>query len=580
MSVRALLGLALLGGNLGAPIAAAAVFGSIGDEPRAVADTAEAGAATSEVDRSQQTDETTAGSGSDVGDESQEQEFPAPLMGAPEIRRLSLDEYVREVLQQNLDLAVAELDTQIDAAAVRQAGGAFDPELFARVVGGESETPTSSVFTAQGSQTLDASTGLRGLLRTGATYDFTYTLDYTRQKPSNPFFDFNPTYTSSVVLSLTQPLLRGAGPTVTEGNETRARLFVDRGDFTLMDSVQRKAHEAVLAYWNLVFEIRSYHTAKEAHEVALALVENNTKKKEAGVMTILDVARAESEEKRRMEELIRSENRLLAAQDELKGLLHPGDRPGDWDGAILPTTEPGPLDRPLPDVASAVESALTTRPDLHSLAVDLQIAELELVLAEDGKKPQLDVFGTYGLSGLAGRLTDPTLGRDEGSTSSFFYESLEPIFSSQFERWTMGAEFSYPIGNRGARAGVESARVSKERAWMIWSARRNDVVLETRTALRDVQSARARIVASAEARRLAEEQLRAEEVRFGLGSSTTFEVRESQRDLFEAQDTETRALLDYEIELAGLELVQGNLAERFGVQFEDERPPAGALLND
>ena len=106
---------------------------------------------------------------------------------------------------------------------------------------------------------------------------------------------------------------------------------------------------------------------------------------------------------------------------------------------------------------------------------------------------------------------------------------------------------------------------------------RMDIVQETRGALRDVDNARARSEAARTARILAEEQYEAEKVRLENKFATTFEVREAQRDLFEAIDIETRAILDYEIQRARLSRVQGILAYEFGVQPIDTESSVGAL---
>ena len=54
------------------------------------------------------------------------------------------------------------------------------------------------------------------------------------------------------------------------------------------------------------------------------------------------------------------------------------------------------------------------------------------------------------------------------------------------------------------------------------------------------------IQAAAVARELAEEQLRAEEIKFEVGLSTNYLVVQMQRELAAAQELERRAILDYQ----------------------------------
>lgn len=111
---------------------------------------------------------------------------------------------------------------------------------------------------------------------------------------------------------------------------------------------------------------------------------------------------------------------------------------------------------------------------------------------------------------------------------------------------------------------------------MSWLSLRMTIVQEIRGALRDVADAKAATEASREARVLAEEQYQAELVRLENQHSTTFQVRESQRDLFEAQDAETLAIVQYEILLAALERSRGRLAQQYGVEWELTARPEGA----
>ena len=177
---------------------------------------------------------------------------------------------------------------------------------------------------------------------------------------------------------------------------------------------------------------------------------------------------------------------------------------------------------------------------------------------------------------------DPVTGAilaDEGDKYlDEFDESLTQIRKSQFEQWSVGIDFSYPIGNRTARASVRQARLEKERALMNTAKTRMTILQEARAALRDVRDAYAQTQAAQTATELAKEQYEAELIRLENDRSTTFQVRESQRDWFEAQDTETRAIVDFEIFRARLQQVQGKLAQDYGVIWEPDLVEPGAII--
>jgi len=485
---------------------------------------------------------------------------------------LSLESCVRTVLQRNLSLKIDEIQNAQTAASVMEALGSFDPELYATATGSDSEQPTASSFTAPKNQNLTGRAGIRGLLPSGLLYDLGYNVDYNRQSPTNPFFGLNPSVSSSLGIALTQPLLRGFGSTVTESPVEQARLLVARGDLDLYTRVQEVAFQAVEAYWNLVKARRERDTASEALAVADELVTNNTKRKDAGVMTRLDVLTAAAEAARRKEALIRAVNAVGRAEDAVKLLLSPGVALGDWNVLIEPTT-PASLDEVLlPDEQSAIVAAFTERSDLRALEVDLRSADLSLAVAQNQELPKLDLLGSYGYAGLAGKQP----GGASKNNVDLWGNSLEAIRDRDFKTWSIGLDFSRPIGNRSARAVERKAELAKESAYMSWLSLRMTIVQEIRGALRDVADAKAATEASREARVLAEEQYQAELVRLENQHSTTFQVRESQRDLFEAQDAETLAIVQYEILLAALERSRGRLAQQYGVEWELTARPEGA----
>ena len=501
----------------------------------------------------------------------QEIEPAAPLIAENGRLELSLDECVHQVLTRNLGLKIAQIGTAENRASILEALGAFDPELYASASGGVSKEPTASSFQSPKNQSLNGRTGIRGLASTGLTYDLGYTVNYNRQSPANPFFGLNPTVVSGLSLSLAQPLLRGAGTTVTEAPVEQAKLLVARGDLDLYAQVQSVAFLAVEAYWIYVRVLRERDTAKTALEVADELVANNQKRLDASAMTRLDVLTTQAEAARRKKKLIRTENSVKRAEDALKFLLSPGGDLKDWSVTLVPTTPPQLRDDPPVDEEATVQEAFLSRADLQALESDVAAAELNVTVARDAVLPKFDLIGSYGLGGLGGN----SPGATSDPNRSLWWDSVEPIGRGDFPTWTLGFDFSHPIGNRTAEASQHRAELVKQRADMTWLQKRMQIVQEMRGALRDVVDARASSEATTQARVLSQEQYQAEVVRLENQHSTTFQVREVQRDLVEAEDAETASITDYEITRAALERAKGTLAQRYGVQFVLEARRAG-----
>ena len=91
------------------------------------------------------------------------------------------------------------------------------------------------------------------------------------------------------------------------------------------------------------------------------------------------------------------------------------------------------------------------------------------------------------------------------------------------------------------------------------------IATEVTNAALQIDAIQKRIDASTAARDLAEEQLRAEESKFEVGQSTNYFVVQAQRDLSTAQDTELRAILDYQKAIIEFERVQRTSLSRAGI---------------
>jgi len=82
------------------------------------------------------------------------------------------------------------------------------------------------------------------------------------------------------------------------------------------------------------------------------------------------------------------------------------------------------------------------------------------------------------------------------------------------------------------------------------------IATAVREAGRQVNTNLKRVEATRKARELAEKRLEAEQKRFTVGLSTTFELFQAQRDLSRARQAELNATIDYNRSLVDFEAVQ------------------------
>jgi len=135
----------------------------------------------------------------------------------------------------------------------------------------------------------------------------------------------------------------------------------------------------------------------------------------------------------------------------------------------------------------------------------------------------------------------------------------------------VGLLYSYPIGNRAAKATSANAEIDKERARIAVASAEQDVRVDVRAAVRAVESGAKRVAAAHANTVLQQKTVDAELKKFENGMSTSFEVLRIQTDLSDAQVAEIRALLDYNKSLADLERAKGTLLESKGMKLDSAR---------
>ena len=138
----------------------------------------------------------------------------------------------------------------------------------------------------------------------------------------------------------------------------------------------------------------------------------------------------------------------------------------------------------------------------------------------------------------------------------------------------LGVEFSYPIGNRAARARDERAALSRQRDQDALANMTQLVEQDVRAAYIEISRAREQIAATEAMRRLQEQTLQSEIEKFRLGRSTTLLVAQAQRDLLSAQISEVQAKAAYLKAIVNLYRLEGTLLERRGVVCPGRDPVA------
>jgi outer membrane protein TolC len=189
---------------------------------------------------------------------------------------------------------------------------------------------------------------------------------------------------------------------------------------------------------------------------------------------------------------------------------------------------------------NALKTALSKRSDLLIKKKELESRNIETKYNENQILPTLDLVTSLGLNGLSGDSGTGATKKEGG-----YDTALSKAFSTDYRLWQFGINLSYPLGNRAAKSRLAAKRLEVAQLLLDIKDLERKIVVEVREAHRQIQTDIKRVQASRVAQKLAEEKLSAEEKKFEVGLSTSFNVLEFQEDLAEQQSKAIKAIIDY-----------------------------------
>lgn len=477
------------------------------------------------------------------------------------LRELRLADAVELALKQNLDIAVERLNP--DAVAFQLAGlkNNFRPSATSTLGQRSQVNPPTNQLNGGQRVTNDTTTynfGLSQLLPWGGG-TFGVTFNNSRLDTSNVFANFNPTYTSTLTATFTQPLLRGFGIDNLRQQIAITQVNRDIAEESLRATIATTVANVRNAYWDLAYARAAVDVARRSLDLAEKLVEDNKARVEVGTLAPLDVVQSEAEAANRRQTLAQVEATLQTAQLALKRLIVTGTSDPLWDQELramdLPQVDVPPL-----DVATAVRTALAKRTDLVTARRNLDSNDVTMRFWRNESRPDLDLQVNYGAQGIGGTqfvrqgtgLGSTIIGTIPGGYS----DALSILRARDFPTWNLSLTMTYPIGGNNAEAQYARTRVQRTQQTTRLRALELQVATEVTNAALQVQANLRRVDAARAARALAERRLEAEQSKFDVGLSTSYFVVQAQRDLEDAQNTELRALTDLQKALVTYERAQ------------------------
>lgn len=494
---------------------------------------------------------------------------------------LELSAVLERSLESNLDLAGNAIDIQISEAQVLAALGAYDVFITAGLTGRLSESPQrgSQFAFALGERSVGATFGVQRRLETGGTINFDLRATRTLTEQPLNFFDADAgsyqlaSYALVPTLSITHPLLRGAGLRVNRADINRARIAVSQAEASRQLMAETNVRDIISAYWDLLFAHRDLENKRRSVELAKRQLERTQALVAAGRQSPVEAKAVEQALAARESDVINAENALLGASLDLRTLMGEGlaDQP---TLGVLPVTDPIVRPRPV-DVQAELETALANNPQIRQLQLGIESRRIDELVAANARLPQLDVSGSFTPQG---RSVDqvPDAATGEPGNSGSWPEAFRNIFSEDVRQdglladWALTGQITltWDVQNRGPKGQHEAARLQIARAELQLDQARQQVASGVIRAANGLRTA-AKVMDVAEiSLELAKENLEAEQARFEVGRSTNYDVLQRLDQVDQAAAQALSAQINYLKALVQLQALNGEILPAYGIDLQ------------
>ncbi len=268
----------------------------------------------------------------------------------------------------------------------------------------------------------------------------------------------------------------------------------------------------VSQYIGTLRAVANVQASQSRVELAQALYDQAADLQKEGVGTGIDTLRANVE-------LQNEKQRLLEAENERETLLYGLSRLLNLDPRqqVELADSLSFFDTPQPEVESSIEAALAERQEWRALASQIKAAEDQKKAAQYSRLPSVRFDGTFAYVGTSGNTTLPTY-TYQGSVNL-------PLFT--------GGRIHSEI----VSADLEIRKLEQQRADL-----GNQIALDVKTALLNLQSARNEVQVANLGIQLSKEEVEQAGDRFKAGVANNIEVIQAQDSLSRANDNQIAAV--------------------------------------
>jgi len=340
-------------------------------------------------------------------------------------------------------------------------------------------------------------------------------------------FDSNDILTSEVGIVISQPLYHGGE--ITYGQE-EALLNYEKELFgyeALRDTV---IYEAYRYYYDLVRQNKLLEIGYADLERSNLLLSISEARFRAGDIAEIEVLKAQVEVAQSQDNIIANQARKDDSNDRLTRFLEL-----NYETEII-TTEEIEYNPFLSTQEECIEIAINNKPQLKSSLLDIDLAQIALEKVKNDILPEIDIVSTLK------------------------YGSQTNILPAETCQVFLNATWVFPVYDRGKRENqIKDSEADIEIKEINYNEVEKDVILQIRSAYRNLKTLESRIELREKIVDQAEQSQIATQLQYETGFATILEVTTTSQALTAAKINAMESLIDYQLAKENLSFIMGTI---------------------
>ena len=457
-------------------------------------------------------------------------------------KEMSLTDCVFLALRHNRSIKNAYLDSVLQKFDLRVAEDEFYPDLVINsyvkhlsVNDGENKSYTNQA---------EIFATVTQKIQTGAELSFVWYDSTAREIDGNSSDD---TYRSSWNLTFKQPLLKGGVITVNNIPLETARINEQINILFLKSTIMHTITSAINDYRSFFQAGKQLEISTKSLERAKDLLEANRTLIGAGRMAQVEIVQVQADLADKEFGLTRARNAMETARYSLLRILDI-----DKDTMIIPS---GTMKLKFikPDPVDCMAVALKARPDYLQRHLNLKIAELNLIAAENNYLWDVSLEGAYGI---------------EATNILERRHYWKAIGNADMSDLNAGVSLTIPFGDLTREERVIRAENNLKKARKALDELTDNIEKEVMDAVRNVEMKLSQVESAQQAREFTEKKLEIEREKLRAGRSSNFHLVTFQNELINAQNNELDTTIGYLNALAAMDRTLGTTLDTWKIDIE------------